>query len=135
MAPPGSADLVLTFRNVHNWAAEGDEAAKVVFHSAYEALKPCGVFGVVDHRLAPNRKQHAKVKSGYLHTAYVERLAQSVGFSLGAASEVNAHPKDIAAHDGGVWALPPTLRHKDEDRERYLAIGKSDRTTLNFVNR
>jgi len=71
----------------------------------------------------------------YLHTAYVERLAQSVGFSLGAASEVSANPKDNAAHDGGVWALPPTLHHKDEDRERYLAIGESDRMTLRFVKR
>ena len=135
MAPPGSADLVLTFRNVHNWAADGDEAAKAVFHSAYEALKPGGVFGVVDHRLPANREQDAKVNSGYLHTAYVERLAQSVGFSLDAASEVNANPKDNAEHDGGVWALPPTLRHKDKDRERYLAIGESDRMTLKFVKR
>ncbi len=132
-AAPGSADLVLTFRNVHNWAAEGDDAVKAVFKSVYDSLKPGGVFGVVDHRLPAGRAQDAKASSGYLQVAYVQRLAESVGLRLDGASEVNANPRDTADHPGGVWALPPSYANKDADKARYEAIGESDRFTLRFV--
>ena len=132
-AAPGSVDRVLTFRNVHNWAAEGDAVVLAVFKSVFEALKPGGVFGVVDHRLPPERVQDAKASSGYLHVAYVRRLAEAAGLRLDAASEINANPRDTADHKGGVWALPPTLANKDADRARYEAIGESDRFTLRFV--
>jgi predicted methyltransferase len=133
LAPPASADLVLTFRNVHNWAAEGDAVVAAVFKSAFDGLKPGGIFGVVDHRLPADRPQDAKASSGYLHQAYVVRLAQAAGFRLAASSEINANPKDSADHTGGVWALPPSYRNKDADRARYEAIGESDRFTLKFV--
>lgn len=133
-AQAGSADMVLTFRNVHNWVgAGGDAAVQAVFKSAFDALKKGGVMGVVEHRLPANREQDAKANSGYVHEAYVIKMAQAVGFKLDAKSEVNANPKDTADHENGVWALPPTLANKDKDRERYTAIGESDRMTLRFV--
>ncbi len=133
-AEPGSADLVLTFRNVHNWIdAGGDAAVQAVFRSAFEALKKGGSFGVVEHRRPAAQAQDEKASSGYVHEAYVIRLAEAVGFKLAGRSEVNANPKDTADHENGVWALPPTFTNKDKDRERYAAIGESDRMTLRFV--
>ena len=135
LGEPASADLVLTFRNVHNWAAQGEAAVLQVFKAAHTALKSGGVFGVVDHRLPAGRDQDAKASSGYVHVAYVSRLALAAGFELAASSEINANPKDTADHPNGVWALPPTFSNKDKDRERYAAIGESDRFTLRFVKR
>ena len=133
LGEPASADLVLTFRNVHNWAAEGEAAVLQVFKNVYAVLKPGGVFGVVDHRLPTSQAQDAKASSGYVHEAYVTRLALAAGLRLEAASEVNANPKDSANHPSGVWALPPTYGNKDRDRARFEAIGESDRFTLKFV--
>jgi predicted methyltransferase len=131
---PQSADLVLTFRNVHNWiSAGGEDNVKAVFASAYASLKSGGVFGVVEHRLPANRDQDPKASTGYVHVDYVARIAQSVGFKLAGASEVNANPKDTVDHTGGVWALPPTYANKDVDRAKYTSIGESDRMTLKFV--
>lgn len=132
-APKNSVDVVLTFRNVHNWIAISDSAVKEVFQSAFDALKPGGVFGVVEHRLPAAMTQDAKASTGYVHEAFVIKLAESVGFKLAAKSEVNANPKDNANHEGGVWALPPVLANKDKDKEKYMAIGESDRMTLKFV--
>ena len=131
---PQSADLVLTFRNVHNWiSAGGEDNVKAVFASAYASLKPGGVFGVVEHRLPANRTQDAKASTGYVHVDYVTRIAHSVGFKLAGASEINANPKDTADYEEGVWSLPPTYANKDKDRAKYAAIGESDRMTLKFV--
>lgn len=132
-AQPGSADLVLTFRNLHNWLSYGEEGIKGVFQSVYDTLKPGGVFGVVEHRLPETMPQDATASSGYMHESYVISLAESVGFKLAEKSEINANPKDTADHPNGVWALPPTLRNKDQDRARYESIGESDRMTLKFV--
>ncbi len=132
-APAGSADLVLTFRNVHNWAANGESVTKAAFQSMYDALKPGGALGVVEHRLPPSRTFDPKFVNGYVHVAYVLRIAQSVGFKLQGQSEVNANPKDTADHPSGVWALPPTYANKDTDRARFETIGESDRMTLRFV--
>ena len=126
---------MLTFRNVHNWAAQGDEILKAVFKSVYDSLRSGGVFGVVDHRLPADQVQDLRVRSGYVQVAYVRRMAESVGFRLEAASEINANPADTAEHDGGVWALPPTFVNKEKNRSRYAAIGESDRFTLKFVKK
>ena len=125
--------MVLTFRNVHNWAANGEAVNKAVFQSMYDALKPGGILGVVEHRLPPSRQFDPKFENGYVHVAYVLSVAQSVGFKLLDQSEINANPKDTADHPNGVWALPPTYANKDKDRSRFEAIGESDRMTLKFV--
>lgn len=129
--PAGSADSVLTFRNVHNWHMQGQ--AGDAFKAFYRMLKPGGVLGVVEHRLPEVRPDADMLKSGYMKQSYVIAMAEAAGFKLAATSEVNANPKDSADHAEGVWTLPPALRLKDKDREKYLAIGESDRMTLRFV--
>ena len=133
IAPAGSVDMVLTFRNVHNWVELGDATMQTMFKSVYTVLKPGGVFGVVDHRRPVAMAQDAKADSGYLHEAYVIKQIEAAGFKLAAKSEVNANPKDTADHKRGVWALPPTYANGAEDRAKYEAIGESDRMTLKFV--
>ncbi len=131
IAPAGSADLVLTFRNVHDWMAEGWAAQ--AFAAMYRALKPGGVLGVVDHRGKPGLPQDAQAKSGYVNEDYAVRLIEAAGFKLAASSEVNANPKDTKDYPQGVWTLPPTYRLGATDRDKYAAIGESDRFTLKFV--
>ena len=131
--PPGTADRVLTFRNVHNLMMQGEAVAAKAFADFYAALKPGGVLGVVDHRLPETMDSALEKESGYLKTSTVVRLAIAAGFTLGAQSEVNANPKDSHDHPRGVWALPPTLTHGEADRAKYQAIGESDRMTLKFV--
>lgn len=131
IAAPGSADFVLTFRNLHNWIQRGEvEGALRAFH---RALKPGGVLGVVDHRGRTDLAQQAQMQSGYVREDYAVALIEKAGFRLAAASEVNANPKDTKDHPEGVWTLPPTYRLKDVDRAKYAAIGESDRFTLRFV--
>ncbi|MCG2842164.1 methyltransferase [Sandaracinobacter sp. RS1-74] len=132
IAAPGSADMVLTFRNVHNWRGAG--FAEEAFKAFYAALKPGGVLGVVEHRLPEGRADdEASLRSGYVKQSEVIRLAQAAGFRLDKASEVNANPRDTADHEKGVWTLPPTYALGDTDRAKYAAIGESDRMTLRFV--
>lgn len=134
LGAPNSADMVVTFRNLHNWLGNGGDAAILTtFKEVHKVLKPGGVLGVVEHRLPARMKQDEKASSGYMHEAYVIRLAEQAGFKLAAKSEINANPKDTADHEKGVWTLPPVLANKDKDREKYLAIGESDRMTLKFV--
>jgi predicted methyltransferase len=128
---PGSADMVLTFRNVHNWTMAG--TAPAMFKAFYTVLKPGGTLGVVDHRAAAGANLDAVKSSGYLPTDYVIKLATDAGFKLDAQSEINANPKDTKDYPKGVWTLPPTLALGDQDRAKYLAIGESDRMTLRFV--
>ncbi len=130
IAPPGSADMVLTFRNVHNWMREG--VASEAFSGMYTALKPGGILGVVEHRADPEKEQDPEAVSGYVRQDYVIELVESAGFEFKESSEINANPKDSRDHPQGVWTLPPSLRLKDVDREKYLAIGESDRMTLIF---
>jgi predicted methyltransferase len=130
-AEPNSVDMVLTFRNFHNWVSADEEKIKPALKQVYDSLKPGGVFGVVDHRLPADKAVNPS--SGYVHEAYVIGLAEKAGFKLAGKSEVNANPKDTADHKNGVWALPPSFANKDEDRAKYAAIGESDRMTLKFV--
>jgi predicted methyltransferase len=131
IAPASSADRVLTFRNVHNWMKGG--IAEDVFAAMYRALKPGGVLGVVEHRAEPGTSVESMIESGYVTEGHVISLAEQAGFQFDSSSEINANPKDTKDHPRGVWTLPPTLRMGDEDRQRYLDIGESDRMTLRFV--
>ena len=128
LAPQGSADLILTFRNLHNWRDEGVEQ---VFKDAFNALKSGGVLGVVEHRLPPGvTPEDAR---GYVSETNTIKQAKAAGFRFAGASEINANPKDMAQHPRGVWTLPPVLRLGEKDKAKYLAIGESDRMTLKFV--
>jgi predicted methyltransferase len=131
ICPPGTADVVLTFRNVHNWIDAGDQQAQ--FDVFFKALKPGGVLGVVEHRAKPGTSLDESRKSGYVEEAYVKKLAAAAGFRFDAESPVNDNPKDTKDYPEGVWTLPPTLALGDKDRDKYLAIGESDRMTLRFV--
>lgn len=131
VAPPGSADLVLTFRNVHNWAKAG--TAEAMFKAFHDALKSGGTLGVVEHRAKPDTSFQQQIDTGYMTEAYVVETAQKAGFKLINKSEINANPRDTKDYAGAVWTLPPTLRYGDQDRDKYLAIGESDRMTLKFV--
>jgi predicted methyltransferase len=131
VVPPGTLDMVLTFRNIHNWMAR-DEAAQA-FATLYRALKPGGVLGVAEHRGNPAVPQDPKAKSGYVNEDYAIKLIEAQGFRLEASSQVNANPKDTRDYEQGVWTLPPTYRLGGKDRDKYAAIGESDRFTLKFV--
>ena len=133
MVPDGTADVVLTFRNVHNWMMGDSPFAEEAFRQMYAMLKPGGTLGVVDHRLPESADSARERSSGYLKTSTVRRLAEAAGFRLAAESEINANPRDTTDHPQGVWTLPPALRLGDQDRARYVAIGESDRMTLRFV--
>lgn len=133
IAPEGTADMVLTFRNLHNWYMQKDvEGINEAFKAFYTALKPGGVLGIVDHRLPENRDYAKAKRSGYVKQSWVIELAEQAGFVLEAASEVNANPLDTADHEKGVWTLPPRLALGEKDIAKYKAIGESDRMTLKF---
>ena len=130
VAPPSTADRVLTFRNFHGWIrSENDEKAIKAF---YQALKPGGLLGVVQHRMPEDAEQDKKASTGYVKESYIINLAKKVGFELVAKSEINANSKDTANYKKGVWELPPALRALDSDKAKHLKIGESDRMTLKF---
>jgi predicted methyltransferase len=130
IAPPGTADMVLTFRNIHNWMGGGN--AEKAFAAMYAALKPGGVLGVVEHRARTDAPQDPKAASGYVREDYAIALAEKAGFVLEARSEINANPRDTKDYEKGVWTLPPTYREGEKDKAKYAAIGESDRFTLRF---
>lgn len=130
IAPAGSADAVLSFRNVHNWHMNG--FAPEAFKAFYAALKPGGTLGIVEHRL-PETADDAKMKdSGYMKVSHVKALAKAAGFEFVGASEINANSKDTRDYPKGVWTLPPNYAEGEADKAKYAAIGESDRMTLKF---
>ncbi|WP_010543943.1 class I SAM-dependent methyltransferase [Sphingomonas elodea] len=133
--PDGTADVVLTFRNVHNWrmgGKDGKDYSPEAFKQMYAMLKKGGTLGIEDHRLPESASDERETKSGYLKVSTVRRLAEAAGFKFVGASEVNANKADTADWPDGVWTLPPTYALKDQDRAKYAAIGESDRMTLKF---
>lgn len=129
LGSPASMDMVLTFRNVHNWMAGGFEDA--AFKSFFTVLKKGGILGIVEHR-APESWNDPKALKGYVRESDVIKMAKKAGFKYLGKSEVNSNPKDTKDYVNGVWTLPPTYTLKDQDREKYQAIGESDRMTLKF---
>ena len=132
IAPEGSADMILTFRNLHNWLKAGD--GDLAFETMYKTLKPGGILGVVEHRANPDKPQDPQALSGYVREDYTIAMAERAGFKLVGKSEINANPKDTKDYPEGVWMLPPGFYTVDDDadREKYRAIGESDRFTLKF---
>ena len=126
----GSVDMVLTFRNLHNWMSR--EAAESMLAAMFKALKPGGILGMVEHRAANQGPQDPRAKTGYVREDYAIALANAAGFELVGRSDVNSNPKDTKDYPEGVWSLPPTFREGDVNRDRYAAIGESDRFTLRF---
>jgi len=131
IAPPGSVDLVVSFRSIHNWMAFGmqDDVMKAV----YDALKPGGVFGVVEHRGDGRNPQDPKAKTGYVTVGAMIDMAEKAGLVLESSSDINTNPADTKDYPDGVWTLPPRLKLGEQDKDKYLAIGESDRFTLRFV--
>jgi predicted methyltransferase len=130
VAPPGSADLILTFRNLHNWM-EGGYAAEALA-GCLRALKPGGILGIEDHRGSNKQPQDPLAKSGYVRQDYAINLVKQAGFEFVGSSEVDANPKDTKDWPSGVWTLPPTLELGDKDRAKYMAIGEADNFVLKF---
>jgi predicted methyltransferase len=135
---PGTADAVLTFRNVHNWRMgymqpEKTDYSAEAFREIYTMLKPGGILGIVDHRLPESASDERERTSGYIKTSTIRRLAEQAGFKLVASSEINANKKDTADYPKGVWTLPPNYAEGETDRAKYQAIGESDRMTLKFM--
>ena len=131
--PAGSADVVLTFRNVHNWRFGQTDQTQAAFDQMFAMLKPGGTLGLVEHRLPEAMGAANEGKSGYMRRSSVIGFATKAGFKLAGESEINANPKDTHDYPGGVWTLPPSYAEKDKDRARYAEIGESDRMTLKFV--
>jgi len=130
LGPEGSADVVLTFRNIHNWIEAGYDAQ--VFGAIARVLRPGGVLGVEEHRASRELTLKEMNESGYVSEAHVIQLAEAAGLKLEARSEINANAKDTKDHPHGVWSLPPSYQGKDVDRDKFTAIGESDRMTLRF---
>ena len=130
IAPPDSADFVLSFRNLHNWLKDG--SAPEAFATFYRALKPGGVLGLEDHRGQRDTPQDPKAEDGYVRQDYAIALAEKAGFEFAGSSEINANLKDTANWPKGVWTLPPTFRLGDQDRAKYEAIGEADNFVMKF---
>ncbi|MDZ7995163.1 MAG: class I SAM-dependent methyltransferase [Nostoc sp. EfeVER01] len=131
LAPDNSVDMVVTFRNIHNWVKAGYE--EQVYAAAYKALKPGGILGVEEHRALKGTSLEESIKTGYMSEDGVIAAVEKAGFKLVGKSEINANPKDTKDYPGGVWTLPPTLSQGQKDRQRFLIIGESDRMTLKFI--
>ncbi|QCB56519.1 methyltransferase domain-containing protein [Sphingopyxis sp. PAMC25046] len=129
----GSVDVVLTFRNVHNWRFGGADKTADAFKQIFAMLKPGGTLGVVEHRLNESDDSAKEEKSGYMKKSSIVAFAEAAGFELAGESEINANPKDTKDYPKGVWTLPPNLTEGETDRAKYVAIGESDRMTLKFV--
>ena len=130
IAPPGSADLILTFRNLHNWMDEG--YAEKALAACFTALKPGGILGIEEHRGRNDVPQDPKAESGYVRQDYAVALAKKAGFVLVSSSEINANPRDTKDWPKGVWTLPPSLAMGEKDRDKYIAIGEGDNMVLKF---
>jgi predicted methyltransferase len=129
--PEGSVDMILLFRGMHNMAARGKLDGWLAEFN--KALKPGGVLGVEQHRAKPDANPEESAKRGYLPEKWVIEKVEAAGFKLAGKSEINANPKDTTDHPEGVWTLPPSLALGEKDKDKYTAIGESDRMTLKFV--
>jgi predicted methyltransferase len=135
IAPSGAADLVVTFRNAHNWVSSGyhKASAQLAFQAMFDVLKPGGVLGIVDHRWPDAENEDPHAEDGYISEERLIVFAEEAGFEFAGRSDVNRNSKDTHDHPEGVWTLPPSFALDEQDREKYLGIGESDRLTIKFV--
>lgn len=131
LTAPNSVDVILTFRNLHNWMKRGTQDQ--ILAGFYRSLKPGGILAIEDHRGRTDRPQDPQANDGYVREDYAIALIEKAGFKLAARSEIGANPRDTKDYPAGVWTLPPVLKLGDKDRAKYLAIGESDRFTLRFI--
>lgn len=129
----GQADMFLFIRALHNFNRAGGDFGAEALNEAYAALKPGGVLGVVQHA-APEGAEGAAADgtTGYMSKANVVAMVEAAGFVLEAESDINANPADQPAANEFVWRLPPTYGLGDQDRDKYAAIGETNRMTLRF---
>lgn len=127
----GTLDVVLVFRGAHG--AYNNKQLGLWLSEFHRTLKAKGTLGVEQHRAAVGKNPDETSKQGYLPEAFLIEQIEAAGFKLKEKSEMNANPKDTKDHPEGVWSLPPTLREGEKNRDKYLAIGESDRMTLKFV--
>lgn len=127
IAEAGSVDLILDFRNAHNWLRQGGTVPEAWF----KALKAGGVVGIVDHSAQADAAYDPG--NGYLHESQVIEVMVGAGFRFLGRSDHLANPLDKGQHPRGVWTLPPSLRLGEENQNHYLAIGESHRMALKFL--
>ena len=129
--PDNSLDMVVTFRNTHNWIRYG--GIEEIYAAFHRVLKPGSTLGVVQHRADKGTDEKITAEKGYVPKSYLINIVEAAGFELDESSEINANPADSKDYPEGVWSLPPSYREKDKDRDKYTAIGESDRMTLRFT--
>jgi predicted methyltransferase len=134
----GAVDTVLFVRALHNLArfeADGGYLSAAL-QDAWNALKPGGVVGVVQHLAREDMPDEwADGSNGYLKEAFVIERFTAAGFEFVGRSEINFNENDVPGSEDRVWRLPPTLatsRGNPERREAMEAIGESHRMTLKF---
>jgi predicted methyltransferase len=124
-------DMVLIMRGIHGMI--NNKTFHTWLDEISKSLKNGGVLGIEEHRAKADANVEEAAKKGYVPEAYILESAEKHGFKLAGKNEINANPKDTKDYAEGVWTLPPTYRLKDKDKEKYAAIGESDRMTLKFV--
>jgi predicted methyltransferase len=134
----GTADAVLLIRalhNLHRFEPQGGFLTAAL-QNVYDALKPGGIVGVVQHQAAEDKSDEwANGAHGYLKKSAVIAFMQKAGFELVAESAINENPKDQPGEKDVVWRLPPSLSLDDDSEEKVAAmkaIGESNRMTLKF---
>ena len=138
LGPPDSADMVVTFNNMHDLMFENvhHEVTPIFLEtflrSAFDVLKPGGILGIAGHRCAPGTPLPECFPWARLPEAFVIHEAERAGFKLGGTSEALANPKD--PRNVPVFDLPPSLADNSAAaRKRYAGIGYADAYLLRFV--
>lgn len=109
------ADMVLTFRNYHNFGPEGRAALN---KAVYDALKPGGIYAVKDHNrrhMEPDNPENRRRMDPVLAIKEI----QAAGFVLLDFSDLHFHPDDELRYEVG----------------RKTVTGNTDRFTLKFVKK
>jgi len=108
---PASIDFALTALNFHDvYDRQGKEGAAEFLTSLFDALKPGGTLGLIDHVGNPDADNTSLHR---IEPSLVDEVAVEAGFIIEAKSDLLAHPEDD--HTKGVF--DPTLRG---DTDRFI---------------